>query len=125
MPLTRLLESVRRPTVSAVLAAVSGLTALSACILAPAPPAAAATFVPISGAGSTFSSNAINAWATNIASLGMRITYAAVGSTSGRQDFAQGTVDWAASEIPYGQDGSTIIPPPQRGFTYMPATAGG
>src|SRR5215469_1332161 len=125
MPLTRLLDFVRGPRVSAVLAAVSGLTALGACIFAPAQPAAAATFVPISGAGSTWSYNAINAWATNVAGLGMRISYAAVGSTSGRQDFAQGTVDWAASEIPYGQDGSTSIPPPQRGFTYMPDTAGG
>jgi hypothetical protein len=45
------------------------LAVLSAGILAPAPQALAATFVPISGAGSTWSFNAINDWITNVADL--------------------------------------------------------
>jgi phosphate ABC transporter phosphate-binding protein len=82
--------------------------------------------VPISGAGSTWSSNAIDDWITNVTAIGMKVNYQAVGSTSGRQEFANGTRDWAASEIPYGvRDGPNFDPPPIRGFTYMPDTAGG
>src|SRR5262249_25573693 len=71
--------------------------------------------------------NAIDAWVTNVQQYGIKVNYAAVGSTSGRQDFAQGTVDWGASEIPYGvRDGNNFDPPPTtRGYAYMPDTAGG
>ena len=105
--------------------AAAALFGLCASILAPQP-ALAATYVPISGAGSTWSYNAIHAWITDVAQFGMTINYADVGSTTGRSDFAQGTVDWAASEIPYGvQDGTNYDPPPSRGYAYMPDTAGG
>ena len=102
------------------------LTVFLAGIFAPLQPAAAASYVPISGAGSTWSYNAIHAWITNVAQYGMTINYADVGSSTGRSEFAQGTVDWAASEIPYGiQDGDSYDPPPTRGYAYMPDTAGG
>ncbi len=92
----------------------------------PARPAAAATYVPISGAGSTWSYNAFNAWIGNVAQYGMRVDYARVGSTTGRSMYKQGTVDWAASDIPYGvKDGVSDDPPPTRGYVYMPDTAGG
>ncbi|MGI5239213.1 substrate-binding domain-containing protein [Dactylosporangium sp. CA-139066] len=92
----------------------------------PARPAAAANYVPISGAGSTWSYNAIHAWIGNVAQFGMRVDYERSGSTTGRAKFRQGIVDWAASDIPYGvQDGVEADPPPQRGFAYMPDTAGG
>jgi phosphate ABC transporter phosphate-binding protein len=57
----------------------------------------------------------------------MVVNYAPVGSTTGRSNFKQGTVDWAASDIPYGvKDGVSDDPPPtSRGFAYMPDTAGG
>src|SRR5208282_6677516 len=101
------------------------LTALCAGLLVPVQPAFAATFVPIAGAGSTWSYNAIHDWITNVAQYGATINYADVGSTGGRSDFGQGVVDFAASEIPYGvQDGANFDPPPPRGFTYMPDTAG-
>jgi phosphate ABC transporter phosphate-binding protein len=88
--------------------------------------ASAATYVPINGAGSTWSANAIDDWVTNVAQYGMKINYQPVGSTSGRQEFADGTVDWGASEIPYGvHDGNNYDPPPTRGYAYMPDTAGG
>jgi len=87
---------------------------------------AAASYVPISGAGSTWSYNAIHAWVTNVAQYGMVVNYASVGSTSGRTEFKQGVVDWGASEIPYGvRDGNNFDPPPARGYAYMPDTAGG
>ena len=117
----------KAPGMRARLVAVAAAALLSLCasILAPQP-ALAVSYVPISGAGSTWSYNAIHDWITDVAQFGMTINYADVGSTTGRSDFAQGTVDWAASEIPYGvQDGTNYDPPPQRGYAYMPDTAGG
>ena len=82
--------------------------------------------MPISGAGSTWSQTAINAWVRNVVQYGMTINYQGVGSTTGRNDFKQGQVDLAASDIPYGvQDGNNFDPPPSRGYAYMPDTAGG
>jgi ABC-type phosphate transport system substrate-binding protein len=108
-----------------VAVAVAALTGLCAGILAPAQPAGAAAFAPISGAGSTWSANAINTWRANVAQYGMVVNYAAVGSTVGRLEFKQGVVNWAAPDIPYGvQDGTNIDAPPVRGYTYMPDTAG-
>src|SRR5215467_10140583 len=93
--------------------------------LAGAQPAAAASLVPITGSGSTWSYNALHAWTGNVAQFGMVVNYAPVGSTTGRSNFKQGTVDFAASDIPYGVvDGVTNDPPPARGFTYIPDTAG-
>jgi phosphate ABC transporter phosphate-binding protein len=106
--------------------AVVAIAALCAAMLPAVQPAAAATYVPISGAGSTWSANAITDWITNVAQFGMKVNYQPVGSTSGRQEFANGTVDWGASEIPYGvRDGNNYDPPPTRGYVYMPDTAGG
>jgi len=104
----------------------AALMAVCAIILQPMQPASADAFVPISGAGSTWARDAIFAWTTNVAATGMVVNYAGVGSTAGRSEFAQGTVDFAASEIPYGVlDGNNLNPPPARGFAYMPDLAGG
>jgi phosphate transport system substrate-binding protein len=108
--------------------AVAGAALIMWCagIFAPSQSAAAASYVPISGAGSTWSYNAIHEWITDVAQFGMTVNYADVGSSTGRSEFAQGTVDWGASEIPYGvQDGNNYDPPPNRGYAYMPDTAGG
>jgi phosphate transport system substrate-binding protein len=111
------------------LTAITAVALLAAATsLAVSPPAAA--YTPISGAGSTWSANAINAWKANVSQYGMVVNYAPVGSTIGRNEFKQGTVAWAGSDIPYGvRDGNYFDPPPdpstQRGFAYMPDTAGG
>jgi phosphate ABC transporter phosphate-binding protein len=99
---------------------------LCAGALAPVQSALAASFVPISGAGSTWSYNAINNWITNVVAQGMVVNYNPVGSVSGLQEFSSGVVDFGASEIPYGvHDGNTFYAPPTRGYTYVPDTAGG
>ncbi len=103
------------------LAAVGWLTALAAV-----QPAFGDAYVPISGAGSTWQANAIDDWITNEAGNGLVVNYAPVGSAAGMQEFTDGVVDWAASEIPYGvQQGTDDVPPPARGYTYMPDAAGG
>jgi len=85
-----------------------------------------ASYVPVSGAGSTWSSNAIDQWRRNVNQQGLTINFAANGSTDGRQQFRQGTVDFAVSEIPYGiSDNGVPDPAPTRGFAYLPIVAGG
>ena len=108
----------------AVAAAV--LTVLCTGILAPAQPAVAASFTPISGAGSTWAYPAINSWINSVRQTGVTVNYAPNGSTSGRNFFKGGVTDWAQSEIPYGvQDGTSFDPPPTRGYAYLPDAAGG
>ena len=98
----------------------------AAVLLAPLMPASAASYVPVSGAGSTWSANAMDQWRRNVNQYGMRIDYQASGSSDGRNQFRNGTVDFAVSEIPYGlKDGNAVDALPQRPFAYMPIVAGG
>jgi phosphate ABC transporter phosphate-binding protein len=107
-------------------AAAAVLTVVSVGFLAPAQSASAATFQTISGAGSTWAQNAINTWVSDEAAAGLQVNYAGVGSTVGRNDFKQGVVNFAASELPYGvRNGNNFDPPPARGYAYMPDVAGG
>jgi phosphate ABC transporter phosphate-binding protein len=89
-------------------------------------PASAASYVPISGSGSTWSYNALDGWRRNVGQYGMTINFAATGSSDGRNQFKNGTVDFAVSEIPYGlTDGGVFDVPPKRPYAYMPIVAGG
>ncbi|MFM6968077.1 MAG: phosphate ABC transporter substrate-binding protein PstS [Microbacteriaceae bacterium] len=100
----------------------------SALVLAllPVGTASATDYVPISGAGSSWSSNALDQWRRNVEQYGMRVNYASTGSSDGRNQFRSGTIDFAVSEIPYGlKDGSVVDDPPSRPFAYMPIVAGG
>jgi phosphate ABC transporter phosphate-binding protein len=101
------------------------VTALA--LVAPAAtPAAAESYVPVSGAGSTWSQNALDQWRANVKQYGMTVNYNGTGSSDGRNQFRNGTVDFAVSEIPYGiNDSGVADPPPSRKFSYMPIVAGG
>ncbi|MGW6745341.1 phosphate ABC transporter substrate-binding protein PstS [Streptomyces sp. NPDC055025] len=105
-----------------------GLAALLCALLAIGPPPAwAATYPKINGAGSTWSANALDQWRRNVASnFGMTVNFAATGSSNGREQFRNGSVDFGVSEIPYGlKEGGVTDTPPTRGFAYMPIVAGG
>ena len=88
----------------------------------------AATYVPITGTGSTWSQNALDQWRKNVAAnYGMTVNYTGSGSSAGRQDFIAGSVDFAISEIPFQtkpEDGSAPEKPTTP-FAYMPIVAGG
>ncbi len=100
--------------------------AFGLALLSPLVPASAASYVPVSGAGSTWSANAMDQWRRNVNQYGMRIDFQASGSSDGRNQFRNGTVDFAVSEIPYGlKDGNAVDPVPTRPFAYMPIVAGG
>jgi len=108
------------------LAALVALLAPLAVVSLGAAPASAQSYVPVSGSGSTWSQNALDQWRRNVNQFGMRINYAGTGSSDGRNQFRNGTVDFAVSEIPYGlRDGNAVDTPPQRGYAYMPIVAGG
>lgn len=106
------------------------LSALAVAVLSLsiALPANAASWDPITGTGSTWSQNALDQWRKNVAAnYGMTVNYSGVGSSAGRRDFIQGSVDYAVSEIPFQtrpEDGSAAETPP-RGYAYMPIVAGG
>ncbi len=73
------------------------LTSLSAGSLTAA---WAADYTAINGAGSSWSANAIEQWRTNVKQYGMNVNFASTGSSDGRNQFREGTVDYAVSEIP-------------------------
>jgi phosphate ABC transporter phosphate-binding protein len=106
---------------------VAVLTVVSAAFLTFAPPASAASYVSISGAGSTWVQPAINQWQLDVQQDGLTVNYSGVGDTSGRTEFAAGAVDFAATEIPYAVPDMFGQPdnPPARGYAYMPDVAGG
>ncbi|GAA1757815.1 phosphate ABC transporter substrate-binding protein PstS [Agromyces humatus] len=91
-------------------------------------PAHAATYEVISGAGSTWSQNALDQWRRNVASnYGMTVNYDGQGSSAGRRTYIEGKIDFAVSEIPFQtrpEDNSAPEVPP-RGYAYMPIVAGG
>ena len=114
----------RRPLRLLLLAAATSLVGTS---LVPAPAAHAEDYVPISGAGSTWSQVAVDAWRADVRASGVVVNFAGTGSTDGRSQYIQGTADFATSEIPFqnppepGQQAEV----PSRDFAYLPIVAGG
>lgn len=108
---------------------ITMLTALVMIIeLTSIAPAQAETYFPITGSGSTWSQNALDQWRSNVArNYAMTVNYSGVGSSAGRRDFIEGTVDFAISEIPFQakpEDGSSPEKP-KSSYAYMPIVAGG
>jgi phosphate ABC transporter phosphate-binding protein len=94
----------------------------------PASVAAGGSYQRISGEGSSWAANAIDAMRVNVRQFGITVDYNPSGSTSGRKNFLNGTVDFAASDIPFQfqpEDGSAPENPAPGSYAYMPVTAGG
>ncbi|MFK0157378.1 phosphate ABC transporter substrate-binding protein PstS [Streptomyces sp. NPDC090493] len=107
--------------------ALSLVSLLCALFAVQPQPAAAASYAKITGSGSTWSSNAVQQWVRNVkANYGMTVNFTANGSSQGREQFKNNTVDFAVSEIPYGlKEQGVTDTPPSRGYAYMPIVAGG
>lgn len=108
-------------------AGLAGLL-VGALTLAPAPARAAESYQRISGEGSSWAAGAIEAMRVNVKQFGITIDYNPSGSTAGRKNFLNGTVDFAASDIPFQfqpEDGSAPENPTPGSYAYMPVTAGG
>ena len=83
----------------------------------------------ISGEGSSWAANALEAMRVNVQSnKGMVVDYNPSGSSAGRKNFLNGTVDFAASDIPFQfrpEDGSAPENPAPDSYAYIPVVAGG
>ena len=82
----------------------------------------------ISGEGSSWAGAAIDAMRVNVRQFGVTVDYGATGSSAGRKNFLNGTVDFAASDIPFQfepEDGSAPEKPAPGSYAYMPVVAGG
>jgi phosphate transport system substrate-binding protein len=110
-----------------LLRSVAALAVAAAFLLGVTPPASADSYVSVSGAGSTWSQVAIEAWQADVRSSGVVINFTGSGSTDGRARFIAGTVDFANTEIPFqnppepGQQAEV----PSRKYAYLPIVAGG
>jgi len=85
-------------------------------------------FQRISGEGSSWAANFIDAMRVNAKQFGITADYNPSGSSSGRKNFLNGTVDFAASDIPFQfrpEDGSAPENPAPGSYAYMPVVAGG
>ncbi len=109
-----------------MLAAAIGLAALP--LAATSTPADAAdAHALIEGSGSTWAANAVNQWVADTTSNGLQVVFTANGSSQGRKDFANKTVDYAVSDIAYlGTDEQGNSDTANgRNYAYVPITAGG
>ncbi|MDX6204061.1 MAG: phosphate transport system substrate-binding protein [Frankiales bacterium] len=104
---------------------LAGTVAVSASLAASA--AHADNYVSITGAGSTWSQVAIDAWRADIRANGVVVNYSGTGSTDGRTQYIQHTVDFAVTEIPFENPPEPGQPAevPDRPYAYLPIVAGG
>jgi ABC-type phosphate transport system substrate-binding protein len=121
---TKLSRVWRRGTLTAVLAAVVSLVALSASA-SPGSAQLATNAAPLSGTGSSFAAPAISTWVNAVrnAPYSLSLSYANSNSGTGRYEFTNQTVDYAVSDI--GYVGSTDNVAPSFSFNFIPITAGG
>lgn len=99
------------------------VAAVSAALMAS--PTAANAGTGIVGDGSSFAGNEVQQWVTDAAKPPYTLTvdFNPNSSGQGRFDFANQTIDFAVSDIPY--QGMFDTPPPKFPFIYVPVTAGG
>jgi phosphate ABC transporter phosphate-binding protein len=107
---------------------VAGLLCLAVGSGTRPPVGAQSRYVPITGEGSSWAGIAIDDMRVNVAQFGITVNYARSGSTTGRKNFLNDTVDFAASDIPFQfrpEDGSAPDEPVPGSYVYIPVTAGG
>jgi phosphate ABC transporter phosphate-binding protein len=88
----------------------------------------AENYQTISGEGSSWAGVAIDAMRVNVKQFGITVNYNTTGSTTGRKNFRDGIIDFAASDIPFQpqpEDGSVPETMEKGSYAYIPVTAGG
>jgi phosphate ABC transporter phosphate-binding protein len=101
---------------------------LLAVLVALAPAVHAQSYQRISGEGSSWAAGAIDDMRVNVKQFGITVDYNPSGSSAGRKNYLNGTVDFAASDIPFQfrpEDGSAPEKPEPGSYAYIPVTAGG
>ncbi|HWU22620.1 MAG TPA: phosphate ABC transporter substrate-binding protein PstS [Nocardioides sp.] len=82
------------------------------------------TYTPISEDGSSWAFNAIDGWRAAV-HTSLTVNVGSQGSVTGLNEFAGSTVDFAASDVPYGLPNAATPGVPGRAFVYVPDVAGG
>lgn len=111
------------PPHSVRLLVTAGCLALAASNLSPS--TVMAIGPTVSGAGSTWVQIALDQWRADIAHQGYLINYQGVGSSAGRTLYETGSVDFAASEIPFQPTEVAALNQTHTHYQYMPDVAGG
>ena len=105
---------------------VAGVLAGLLLLGTPAAHAAVHKDVTVTGAGATFPLNMIEFWKAEFnKSTGVNIAYTGVGSGAGRTQLVNGTVDYAASDVPASATEVDQLKAKYGDFVYIPFTAGG
>ncbi|MCL2516393.1 MAG: substrate-binding domain-containing protein [Microbacteriaceae bacterium] len=118
----------RFPRPRRIAVGLAATLAAAALVLSGAAPASAASYVRISGEGSSWAGNAWADFTANAQRQGVTVDYNPVGSSTGRDDFARQTnASFADSEIPFTGDASDPSDSVTPNFTYgmLPVVAGG
>ena len=111
-----------------VAAALAMLLAASTLVGVSSPADAQTPYERIAGEGSSWAANSIDAMRVGLAQLGLTVDFNPSGSTAGRRNFLNGTVDYAVSDVPFQfapEDGSAPENPAPGTYGYVPIAAGG
>jgi len=113
-----------RGILTALIVAAASIAPLTVADVASAP-AASAAGVTISGTGSSYAAIAINTWVSQMfTTYGTSINYQSSSSVQGLENFANGLVDFGASEIGYSTGQAQSTPPASEHYQYLPDIAG-
>lgn len=117
-----------RSTIRAIVAMLAAAAVATTVGPAARPAEAQESYQRISGEGSSWAANAIEAMRVNVKQFGITVDYNPSGSSAGRKNWLNGTVDFAASDIAFQfepEDGSEPERPDAGSYAYIPVTAGG
>lgn len=111
----------RRLLAATLLVSVAGLAVPANDVVVAAGP-------NLNGGGSSFAKLEIDQWRAEVARdpYKLGINYVAQGSSFGRQQYSSGSLDFAASDIPFiGPELTAVLNGPRGNFVYVPVSAGG
>jgi phosphate ABC transporter phosphate-binding protein len=117
--------SPRRLRLRLLIAAVAAALTIG---VVPATPASAASYVTLSGDGSSWAEPAIQQWAHDVANQGITINYLGDGSAQGREKYIEDQNAFAGSDIAFLTQGDPFgggIETPSWNYSYIPIVAGG
>jgi phosphate transport system substrate-binding protein len=125
-PAKRRVQHVRRLVVTGLSALVVLPVAALVVVQSPHAASAAVAPVPINGTGSSFAAPALRQWAAQTDGVdGVQINFTPSSSVQGLNEYAQGLVNFAASDIGYSTRQANYTPGgAQVPFQYMPDVGG-
>jgi phosphate transport system substrate-binding protein len=101
-------------------------TVILGLTIAVAAPAAAVTPARVNGSGSSYVALAVQQWVADAQTRGLPVNYLPTSSPDGLTSYADGLIDFAATEAEYSAlvGNTTSSPADARGYQYVPDVAG-